>query len=126
VLLSIIGLGLRLLPFETVRRLLGHVARGPQAVLGGGDQASIPRVTWAVAVASRYVPAVTCLIQALTTQVLLNRRGLAADLRIGVTRDHAGTFAAHAWVEYQGNIVIGGAAARSRYTALPPLDGGKP
>jgi hypothetical protein len=124
-LIGIVRVGLWLLPFQALRRLLAHTTREVAGTRGGG-QAPINRVAAAVTVASRYVPAATCLTQALATQVLLRRCGYAADLRIGVARSGAGEFQAHAWVECQGKIVIGGAQALSRFTPFPPLDGERP
>jgi len=125
-LLSIVRIGLWLLPFQTLRCLLAHISRTPQAPVQEGGHAGIQQIVWAVALTSRYMPAATCLTQALATQVLLKRRGHPACLRIGVARSDAGAFQAHAWVECQGKIVIGGIQARARYTPLPPLDGGSP
>ena len=73
-LLGFIRVGLWLLPFQTLRRLLAHWGRS-HAELEGEDQASMQQVVWAVTLASRYVPATTCLAQALVTQVLLGQRG---------------------------------------------------
>lgn len=78
-LVGTIRLGLWLLPFQTLRHLLGRVARTPSQ-LQGGDRPSIDRVVWAVVIASRYVPAATCLTQSLATKVLLSRRGHQASL----------------------------------------------
>ena len=125
VLLGLVRVGLWLLPFQALRHLLAHMTRA-HAASPGGDQASMQQVVWAVTVASQYVPAATCLTQALATQVLLSRRGHPASLRIGVARSEAGKFQAHAWVECQGKIVIGGAQALSRFTTFPPLDGERP
>jgi hypothetical protein len=125
VLLGIVRVGLWLLPFHTLRHLLAHTAR-EVAWARGGDQASVNQVARAVTVASRYVPAASCLTQALATQVLLSHRGHQASLRIGVARGDVGEFQAHAWVECQGKVVIGGAQALSRFTPFPPLDGERP
>jgi hypothetical protein len=84
------------------------------------------QVVWAVTVGSRYVPAATCLTQALVTQVLLSRRGHPASMRIGVARSEAGEFQAHAWVECRGRVVIGGAQAPLRFTPLPSLERERP
>jgi hypothetical protein len=90
------------------------------------NQASVDRVVWAVTVANRYMPGeVKCLARALTTQVLLGQRGHQALLRIGVAKGEQGQLEAHAWVESQGRIVIGDLADFSRYTPLPPLEGGR-
>lgn len=115
-LLGTIRLGLWLLPFGTLRRLL---ARMTQVT----NQASMDRVIWAVAAASQYVPLVTCLTQALATQALLGRCGHPASLRIAVARSEEGGLHAHAWVESHGRIVLGGLEDLSRYTPLPPLEG---
>jgi hypothetical protein len=125
VLLAIVRLALWLLPFRTLQRLAaGMVRANPTGQTG--DQPFLPPVAWAVTVASRYVPAATCLTQALATQALLARRGHSTSLRLGVARSEAGEFQAHAWVEWRGTIVIGGIEALSRFTPLPPLDGGRP
>jgi len=121
-LLGIIRVGLWLLPFRNLRRLLAYIMRA-HVKSQGGNQASLERVVWAVTVASRYVPAATCLTQALAAQVLLSRMGHPASLRLGVAHSEAGEFQAHAWVECQGRVVIGGVQAPSRFTPLPLLDG---
>src|SRR5688500_11786021 len=74
VLLGVVRLGLRLVPFPTWRRLLARLIRAPGGA-GAGQAAAIPQVVWAVTTASRYVPAATCLAQALAAQALLGRRG---------------------------------------------------
>lgn len=120
-LLGIVRVGLWLLPFKTLRRLLARMTRA-DAASHSGDQVSLEQVVWAVTVASRYVPAATCLTQALATQVLLSRRGHPVSLRIGVGRSEAGEFQAHAWVECQGKIVMGGLTDLSRFTPLLSLE----
>jgi hypothetical protein len=120
-LLGAVRLGLWLLPFQTVRRLLTSMT-GATTPLHDIEQRSIERIAWAVAVASQYVPKATCLTQALATQVLLAWQGHAARLCIGVARSDIGQFQAHAWVECKGRVVIGGADAPSRFTLLPPLE----
>ena len=121
VLLGAIRLGLRLLPFQTLRSLLARMS-GPPPAMPEADQASMERVAWAVSVASWHIPGVsTCLVQALAAQVLLGRRGHAASLRIGVERTTESGFQAHAWVESQGKSVVGGEEPLLRYTPLSSL-----
>ena len=84
------------------------------------------RVVWAVVVASRYVPMSTCLTQALAAQVLLARRGYSAHLHIGVAKEGAeAKLKAHAWVESDGKVLIGGSEP-GRYTHLLALEGEEP
>jgi hypothetical protein len=79
-LLGAIKLGLLLLPFQTLRRLLASMTQATSE-LQETDQADLGKVVWAVAVASQYMPGgVKCLAQALATQFLLGRRGYPADL----------------------------------------------
>lgn len=66
------------------------------------------RIAWAVTIAGRYVFHATCLVQALATQVLLARAGMSSILHIGVTKGQHAPIEAHAWVESEGRIIIGG------------------
>src|SRR5919205_2137212 len=107
-LLETIKVGMWLLPFRTLHRLLtravGASARSQQA-----DHTSAERVAWAVDMASRHTPGLkTCLVRSLAAQALLARGGHPALLHIGVVRGERGQFQAHAWVESEGKVVIGG------------------
>ena len=79
------------------------------------------RVVWSVSSASRFVPAATCLPQAIVAKSLLKRHGCPATLRLGVAMDSRQQLVAHAWVEHDGHILIGGMDSHSRYFALPAL-----
>ena len=120
-LLGAIRLGLRLLPFKVLRRLLGKLAKAPGERREAG-QASTERIVWAVTVASRYVPKATCLTQALAARLLLARHGYPpARLHIGVARGEKGLLEGHAWLESQGEIIVGGGDL-SRYTPLTRVE----
>jgi hypothetical protein len=83
--------------------------------------ASLPsdRIAWAIAVASRYVPrAQNCLVQALAAWTLLAGRHHAGLLHIGVTNGPDRRFRAHAWVEHDGKVLVGGAPDLASYTTL--------
>ncbi|MBH8562237.1 lasso peptide biosynthesis B2 protein [Nostoc sp. CENA67] len=116
-ILAVIRVGLKLLPFQQLRRLLAKIAQ-PKAKLQAMDEASVKKVAWAVTVASPYLRAI-CLPQALAVQVLLARRGYPTQLRIGFTRSKSGQMSAHAWVESQGEVVIGGAGNMARFIPIP-------
>lgn len=117
-LLAVIRLGLSLLTFQTLRRILTKVMRKPTG-FQSVDNSFSNRIAWAVTVGSRYIPGTnTCLAQALATHMLLAWRGYPAHLRIGVVRGQGGQLQAHAWVESQGKIVIGRTENLSRYTLL--------
>jgi hypothetical protein len=121
-LLETIKLGMRLLPFRILRHLLARVADAAPARLRHPGHPSADRIAWALEVASRHTPgAKSCLTQALAAQVLLARRGYPALLRIGVAKGEREQFQAHAWVESEGNVVIGGSEQLGRYTPLAVL-----
>jgi hypothetical protein len=71
--------------------------------------------------ASRIVPRATCLVQGLAAEQFLARAGYVATLRIGVARAAGKQLLAHAWVEYNGEVVLG-ATGYDQFTALPPLE----
>jgi len=117
-LLASIRLALRLLPFSYARRVLRWVSHPSRRL--SANPISVERIAWAVNLASRFVPgAGHCLTQALAGQVLLIRRGYPAEVRFGVLRDsEKSNFMAHAWVESNGVVVIGGTDVNSRYVRL--------
>ena len=107
VLILAIRLGLWLMSFQRVRRLLtGRTPRFSRHRDAG--EGSVGRIAWAVTTAGRYLPGGTCLIQALAAQAMLGQGGHPTSLRIGVAKKAGKSLTAHAWLECQGRIVIGG------------------
>ena len=119
-LLGTIRLGLWLLPFRTLRRIVAKLAQVPTGS-HCSNQSSIDRLVWGVTVASQYVPKATCLTQALAAQVLLGRHGHRTQLRVGVARGEEGQLQGHAWLESQGKVIVGGEEL-SRYTLVPGVE----
>jgi hypothetical protein len=114
----VIRLALWTIPSRVLlRKVDGMVARAPTPA---GATPVVRRIGWAVRGISRYVPQASCLTQALATQVLLARRGYSSRLRIGVLNHPREGFAAHAWVEIDGEILVGERGAQ-RYRFLPEL-----
>lgn len=62
-----------------------------------------------------------CLPRALAAQAMLRRRGILSRLYLGVTCDE-GTLAAHAWVEVNGEVIVGATEA-PRFTPLTQVGG---
>lgn len=121
-LLCMVKLGLVSFPFEALRRVLRRLVKLPTSSLKP-DGRSAEQVVWAVETSGNLLPrARTCLTKALTVQVLLHRRGLPARLHIGAVRGDDGQFLAHAWVESEGRVIIGGYEL-DRYTRLVTLEG---
>lgn len=125
-LVAAIRFGLSLLPFKNLRRLLTQAAQRFRSDRLA-DQPFIDETIWAVgAVAKRVLGDAPCLTQALTAQYLLERRNYPTDLVIGVSKGAQGELLAHAWVERNGQVVIGGTRAElAQYTRLISMDGFK-
>lgn len=116
-----IRLGLTVLPYRQLRGLVDRLARvGPRRRLLA-PPASRERIAWAVTRACRFVPGATCLTQALAAKVLLERNGHPARVRVGISRTEGARLLAHAWVESEGCIVLGGVDL-NRYTPLSALE----
>ncbi len=121
-LLGSTRLGLKLLPFRVLRRLVESLSR-PSMRLAATDRFSTARIVWGVELVSRYVPA-TCLSRALSAQVLLARRGYPVLLHFGAVKEGE-RLLAHAWLESAGQVVIGGYTLEP-YTPLGTLTGNSP
>ena len=99
--LSLAALALRLVPFSWVRSTAGR----PPATSHGCPRFSAENVAWAIAAVGGRCGA-KCLTQAVAAQWLMARLGLAGVLHIGVS--HGKPFAAHAWLESNGRVILGG------------------
>ncbi len=122
-LLGAIRLGLWLLRFKTLRQWLAKLER---TSFPEQEAAELNSVIWAVNLASRYqLGGVKCLARALTTQVLLSRRGYPAELRIGVVKKENNQLLAHAWVESNGEIVMGAIRNLAEFKPFPAWSGSK-
>ncbi|NEO97791.1 MAG: lasso peptide biosynthesis B2 protein [Symploca sp. SIO2E9] len=123
VLLGLVRLGLWLLPFPSLRQAIAKISQSNSKQLQV-KAVSVGKIIWAVNVSSYYMPGgVKCLARALTTQVFMSRYGHLPELRIGVAKGEGGQFEAHAWVESQGQVVIGNLVDLSRFMPLPSLEG---
>jgi len=118
VLLALVRAGLWALPFKVLNRLTRRIGQPVRP----SDDGSVPveAIVWAVRRASMLVPGATCLTQALVGRVLLARAGHGSELRIGVEKSPAAGFAAHAWLEHDGEVVLGELEDLSRFVPLRP------
>ncbi len=73
------------------------------------------RLEWTVRVASRVVPYATCLAQALALHRLLARHGYPSNILVGVCSVDR-QFLAHAWVEHEGETLLGTSENLARYS----------
>jgi hypothetical protein len=115
VLVLIVRVGLWLVPFRWVWRFCRRLGMAIRAK----RRWETSQIIWATKAISCRVPGATCLTRALVAQVLLQWNDVNSNLRIGVARNQKGAFEAHAWVEYQGKILIGGLRDLFRFSVLP-------
>lgn len=105
VLLSFVRLGLQLLRYARLQTILNKLNHPDPKT---PPTASILTLLWAVNAASAVMPGgVKCLARALTMDVLMRRYGYCPDLRIGFIKAPEGHPQFHAWLEYQGQVIIG-------------------
>lgn len=118
--LALAGLLVRLLPFSRVKKMIA--AAGPAPGSSARRRYPAERMAWAVAAAGRRVPGTTCLVQALVAERMLRQEGYPAELRIGVAAGQRAVLHAHAWIESEGRILLGGEENVEQFTALPALE----
>lgn len=98
------------LPFREAHKLSRQlrVAVAKTRALRSREAASARVLADAIERAGRHVPHARCLSRALAGSVIFARHGHDATLRIGVRRPGEDGFEAHAWLECEGEVVVGG------------------
>lgn len=113
--LSLKVLGLRR-SVRLARRLAGRTADAAPA-----ERGEVMGIARTVATAAAFYPGrAQCLEQSLALFLLLRRRGIGADLRIGV---QPFPFSAHAWVEHAGRPINEREDYVTRLAPFPSLGG---
>ena len=122
-ILVVVRAGLRLISFREMNRMARYFSR-PNLLFKGTDKQAPEQVIWAVdRVGLALLGQNSCLAMALAGQILLGRRGIQSRLRIGVKKTEDGSLLAHAWLEGEHGILLGGASSDlQRYVALPDLE----
>jgi hypothetical protein len=120
VLVAAFRLALWTLP---ARRVLAAAPRRRRAYAGVSPE----RMAWLVRAAARRVPDASCLTRALAARWLLAEHALESTLHFGHRRDERGAFAAHAWLEHDGRVLVGGEEDLDRYHPFdaPAADAGR-
>lgn len=102
-LLGISDVALRTLGLRRSVALARRVARGPKPAAADASRRTVMATARRVATAAAFYPGrAQCLEQSLALFVLLRRRGVPAELKVGV---RTFPFTAHAWVEHDGHAV---------------------
>ena len=106
-----------------LRRVQGWLAIRPfsrPASVAARRPAEAARLAWIVKVSAMYGPwPANCLQRSLVLWWFLRRRGLEADLRIGVRRDRdSGLLDFHAWIEHGRAAINDRPDVRERYATF--------
>jgi hypothetical protein len=89
--------------------VLESAARGARNATGVcAEETRVRTALRAAEIAARVVPGTRCLVKALTAQALLARAGVATEVFAGVRRRNDRMLEAHAWLERDGEVLIGG------------------
>jgi hypothetical protein len=115
-LLVAIRVALALIPLRALRNVLAWRLR-KKSVAPRPAAPTLQQIIWAIQCATRLVPGTTCLVQGLAALRLGISAGYPVTMNIGTTKEVNGALKAHAWVEYQGQVILG-AAEGINYTPL--------
>jgi hypothetical protein len=111
-------LQVHLMPFRRLAPQLGRAQAETPPTVTPAERAIACDVSWAVQTAARYVPlGFVCLPQAIAAKRMLDRRGVANTLYLGVALEEKdpNDLLAHAWLRAGDKIVTGESeAARFR------------
>ena len=121
--MGMIRVGLKMLSLNKLKKTLDWMARsfpGQEPV----DDQYREQVVWAATTLGRSMLAdQPCLTQALAVQMYYQRMNIPAELCIGVAKENNERLLAHAWIESDGQVVIGGSEqVLEQYTRLPAID----
>jgi hypothetical protein len=109
-------IGLRLFPRLSLRLL-----REPSRRVRGrkANPADIETIATTVERVGRFVPGASCIVQAVTARQMLARRGWLARVHVGFAPSIQRPVLAHAWLELDGVVLLGGSnASVARYVPL--------
>jgi hypothetical protein len=122
-LMAFVSIGLRLISFSNLRRILDHyISWSTKGNAGQVSPTAIGAVGWAIGAVAGHVPSATCLVQALAADAMLRRRRVPSEMCLGVRvrPDRAVAIEGHAWVECDGAVAVGGIDNISDFKVLTP------
>ncbi len=120
-LLPAVDVALRLTSLHRVQAFVRRAAPEERPGTASGSVTALRAQALVAAAAQHHLYPMTCLRQALVLQWLLARRGIAAELRIGVRRE-ADRLMAHAWLEKDGLPLEPRGVGSQRFEPLSRLE----
>src|SRR4051794_32195211 len=115
-LVCLVRLALYVLPFKSVVDLcksLLTTTRRPSTKVAAEHAA------WAVDVTARALPLdATCLVTAIAAQILCHWYGHRTEVCVGGAQSAGTGFAAHAWLEKDGQVILGGVTSPQEFCRI--------
>jgi len=127
-LLPIVAVSLKTVGLQRTQSWLAGSARASICPTTEQTRAAVRRTVQIVATAYRLHPVrSSCLPRTVILWSLLQRRGIGADVRIGVRYNTQGEFESHAWLEWNGEVLNDAAEVAEQYLPFnsPAFDGVK-
>jgi hypothetical protein len=117
-LVFLLRVAVTVLPIRMVLRAVNRYAAPRDSGYGTGMRPD--DIAWAVnVVGGRMLRHNPCLPQSLAGLLLFRRSGHPASLHIGVVKEAPGALKAHAWLESEGQVVVGATHEHGRYAPFP-------
>jgi transglutaminase superfamily protein len=105
-LLPVVAASLKIVGLQRTQSWLAGNALAPMRPATAQTRSDVRRAVQIVATAYRLHPVPSsCLPRAVLLWSLLQRRGIAAYVRIGVRYNTQGQFQSHAWLEWNGEVL---------------------
>jgi len=115
-LLPVVAASLKIVGLRRTQSWLARNTLDPMRPATAQTRADVRRVVEIVAAAYRLHPVrSSCLPRAVVLWSLLQRRGIGADVRIGVRYNTQGQFESHAWLEWNGEVLNDAAEVAKQY-----------
>jgi hypothetical protein len=108
IMLWIVRLAMWCMPFASLRARLSARRDALARRRPASRRGDLARIARHVRLGSRLVPRCTCLVQALVAEQLLAESGHASVVRFGMADAADQRSSAHAWVECEGRVLVGG------------------
>jgi hypothetical protein len=107
-----------LIPFNKLKRIMGQTRIESLEEVDMVAYREADRISWIVFKVSRYTPWESkCLVQALTAQRILKKRGISTTIYLGVKKGENSEMLAHAWSRC-GKYFVTGGSNRKEYIVV--------
>lgn len=122
ILVIAIRAALWIVPFKWLKKHLMHDLKVKKRA-AEADRIHVHHVIYHVKNAAGLVPCASCLTQSLAALILMRHNGQDSELKIGVAKDENEQFRAHAWLEANGQIILGKLPKHSQFKVLESISG---